>query len=73
MESSELCRKVKMTTCLKIGGKKDSLVAMGKVEQVLHCHKGVAESFGRGDPLFCVNQQHFLQEAHKLPTICLLC
>lgn len=53
-------------------GKNDSLVAVGKVKQVLHCHKGVAESFSGGNPLFCINQQHLLQQAHKLPTVCLL-
>lgn len=50
----------------------DSLVAVRKVKQVLHCHKGVAESFCGGDPLFCIDQQHLLQQAHKLPTVCLL-
>lgn len=53
-------------------GQNDSLVAVGEVKQVLHCHKGVAESFHRGNSLFCINQQHLLQQAHKLSAICLL-
>lgn len=52
--------------------KTDSLVAVGEVKQVLHCHKGVAESFRGGNSLFCINQQHLLQQAHKLSPICLL-
>lgn len=52
--------------------KTDLLVAVGEVKQVLHCHKGVAKSFHGGNSLFCINQQHLLQQAHKLSTICLL-
>ena len=67
------CREVKNTTCRRILGTVDSLVAVGKIKQVLHCHKGVVESLGWGNPLLRVNQQHLLQQAHKLQTVCLLC
>lgn len=45
---------------------------MGKVQQVLHRYEGVAESFCRGDPLLRINQQHLLQQAHKLSAVRLL-
>lgn len=53
-------------------GEADSLVAVWKVKQVLHGHERVDESFGRGDPLLCVDQQHLLQQAHELSAVCLL-
>lgn len=55
-----------------LSNKQALLVAVWKVKQVLHGHKGVAESFCGGDPLLRIDQQHLLQQAHKLPTVGLL-
>lgn len=55
-----------------LSNKQALLVAVWKVKQVLHGHKGVAESFCGGDPLLGIDQQHLLQQAHKLPTVGLL-
>lgn len=50
----------------------DVLVTMGEVKEVLHSEKGVGEGISGGQSLISVDQQHGLQEVHKLPAVCFL-
>lgn len=44
---------------------------MGEVKEVLHSEERVGESVAGSQSPISIDQQHGLQEGHKLPAICL--
>lgn len=49
------------------------LVTVWVVQQMSHSEEGVIENAGWNSPLLSSNQQHALQQRHKLPPVSLLC
>lgn len=49
------------------------LVAVWVVQQMSHSEEGVTEDTGGNSSVFSCDQQHALQQRHKLPPVGLLC
>lgn len=61
-------KKMCFCVCVTLG----LLVAVGVVQHVSHGEEGVAEDIRRDRPVFGVDQEHALQQRHKLPPVSLL-
>lgn len=49
------------------------LVTVWVVQQMSHSEEGVTEDIGGNSPVLSSDQQHALQQRHKLPPVGLLC
>lgn len=49
------------------------LVTVWVVQQMSHSEEGVIEDAGRNSPVLSIDQQHALQQRHKLSPVCFLC
>lgn len=49
------------------------LVTVWVVQQMSHSEEGVIEDTGGNSPVPSINQQHALEQRHKLPPVSLLC